>query len=56
MRMWHVWWSLLRVKVLPDVVGAAAANSCGRHFLLGGIVEESRFTSIPYGLVFRMKT
>jgi hypothetical protein len=47
---------VLQVKVLPDIVGAAAANSCGRYFPLGGIVKESRFTSTPYGLVFLVKT
>jgi hypothetical protein len=47
---------LLRVKALPDVVGASDDDVCGRHFLLGGVVEESRSTSIPCGLVLRVKT
>jgi hypothetical protein len=42
---------VLRAKALLDIVGADDNGACGRRFLLGGVVEESRFTSIPCGLV-----
>jgi hypothetical protein len=47
---------VLRAKVLPDAVGAADDGACRRRFLLGGVVEESRFTSIPCVLVLQVKT
>jgi hypothetical protein len=40
---------VLRVKALPDVVGAGNDGVRGHRFLLGGVVEESRVTSIPPG-------
>ena len=47
---------VLWAKALPDLVGASDDGACGRRFLLGGVVEESRFTSIPSGQVLRVKT
>jgi hypothetical protein len=47
---------VLWVKVQPDVVGVDDDDACERHVILGGIVEKSRFTSIPCGLVFWWKT
>jgi hypothetical protein len=37
---------VIRGKFLPDVVGADDDDTSGRCFLLGGVVEESQFTSI----------
>jgi hypothetical protein len=47
---------VLRVKALPDVVGASNDSVRGRRFLLGGVVEKSRVTFNPCGLVFQVKT
>lgn len=56
LRLRQCWSWCSKRNPCPTFVGAGDGGALWRRFLLGGVMEEPRSTSMPCGLILRVKT